>query len=99
MPGCKITFLPHQKAGVFQPRTSFRDAAIDLGILIESTCAGIGTCGKCKVEVKTGAEPPTKVEREVLSAQEIGKGVRLSCQALVSSDAVCVTPEASLSMI
>ena len=99
MPGYRLTFLPQKKSGVFEGGTTFRDAALELGILIDSTCAGIGTCGKCKVEVKSGVSPPTDVEGQVLSKLELDKGVRLSCQTSVEDDTVCSIPDTSLSLI
>jgi uncharacterized 2Fe-2S/4Fe-4S cluster protein (DUF4445 family) len=99
MPGCKLTFLPQQKKGTFAPGTPLRDAALELGILIDSTCAGIGTCGKCKVDVKDGVSKITSVEHEVLSPLELEKGIRLACQATVESDTVCTIPDTSLTII
>ena len=99
MHGSRLTFLPQNKSGVFAEGTTLRDAALELGILIEATCAGIGTCGKCKVEAKEGVVAHTDVELEVLSSLELEKGVRLSCQALLESSAVCTIPDTSLSLI
>lgn len=93
MPEHRVLFLPTGKTGYFEAGTPFRDAALDLGIVIESTCAGIGTCAKCKINVKGGAGKPARVEEELLSPAEISGGVRLSCQASVTGDAVCIVPE------
>ncbi|HEY5564624.1 MAG TPA: ASKHA domain-containing protein [Rhodothermia bacterium] len=95
----RVLFLPQEKAGTFVSGTVLRDAALDLGILIDSSCAGIGTCGKCKVEVRQGGSDPTDVEHMVLSAVELSKGVRLACQTTVNSEIVCHVPEQSLSTI
>lgn len=91
----KVTFLPHRRTGFFEEGTSLRDAALELGIVIESTCAGIGTCAKCKVNAKEGVTPHAPVEEELLTPQEISKGVRLSCQAKISGDCVCLVPQES----
>jgi uncharacterized 2Fe-2S/4Fe-4S cluster protein (DUF4445 family) len=99
MRGHRLTFLPQKKSGVFAAGTTLRDAALELGILIDSTCAGIGSCGKCKVEAKSGASRPSAVERTVLSKAELEKGVRLSCQAFIEDDTVCTIPDTSLSLI
>ncbi|MFQ6615587.1 MAG: ASKHA domain-containing protein [Fidelibacterota bacterium] len=93
MPEFKVLFLPSKKTGYFETGTTFRDAALDLGIIIESTCAGIGTCAKCKVNLKGGGGRPARVEKELLTPGEISKGMRLSCQASVKGDAVCIVPE------
>ncbi|MCG3120881.1 MAG: Na(+)-translocating NADH-quinone reductase subunit F [bacterium] len=92
----KILFLPGKKTATFDEGILFREAALDLGIIIESTCAGLGTCAKCKVNIKEGASPPTKVEEQLLTPHELTKGVRLSCQARLIGDSVCVVPPESL---
>ncbi|HEX9655125.1 MAG TPA: 2Fe-2S iron-sulfur cluster-binding protein, partial [bacterium] len=95
MPEHKILFLPSKKSAYFEAGTNFRDAALELGIVIESTCAGIGTCAKCKVNIQEGAAPPTGGEKELLTPKELAKGIRLSCQARIESDGVCVVPQES----
>ncbi|MGH7451441.1 MAG: ASKHA domain-containing protein [bacterium] len=92
----KILFLPNKKTAHFEEGTTFRDAALELGIVIESTCAGIGTCAKCKVNIKEGVCSPAKVEEQLLTPQELAKGVRLSCQARLIGDSVCVVLQESL---
>jgi uncharacterized 2Fe-2S/4Fe-4S cluster protein (DUF4445 family) len=95
MPEHKILFLPSRKTAHFESGTTFRDAALELGIVIESTCAGIGTCAKCKVNIKEGVCSPAKVEEQLLTPQELAKGVRLSCQARLTGDSICVVPQES----
>ncbi len=94
----KITFLPHKKSGFFEKGISIRDAALELGILIESDCAGIGTCAKCKVNVKDGVSSPSQVEKNLLARHELDKGVRLSCQAQIAGNSLCVIPPESQPM-
>ncbi|MDZ7291534.1 MAG: ASKHA domain-containing protein [candidate division KSB1 bacterium] len=95
MPEHKILFLPGKKTAYFDEGITFLDAALELGIIIESTCAGIGTCAKCKVNIKDGVSPPSKIEEQLLTPQELGKGVRLSCQARLIGDSICVVPPES----
>ncbi|RMD97461.1 MAG: DUF4445 domain-containing protein, partial [Calditrichaeota bacterium] len=94
----RIRFLPGRKSAVFEKGITLRDAALALGILIESDCAGIGTCGKCKVEVKGKLNPPTAVEKKLLSRQELQKGIRLSCQALLVNPCTVIVPQSSTSI-
>lgn len=96
MPDHKILFLPGKKTARFEAGTTFRDAALELGIIIESTCAGLGTCAKCKVNIKDGVTPPAVVETQLLTPPELAKGVRLSCQARLTGDSVCIVPQESL---
>lgn len=91
----KVLFLPSRKTGHFETGTNLRDAALELGIVIESSCAGIGTCGKCKVQVHEGVSALTLVEEDVLTGPERSQGFRLSCQAEISGLCVCVVPEGS----
>ncbi len=88
-----LTFEPSQKQGNFPQGVSIRDAALELGILIESPCAGLGFCGKCKVKIPDGAGPVTAAERVKLTQDELDSNVRLACQATLQSDITCVIPQ------
>jgi len=90
----RVTFLPDRRSSLFDEGVSLRDAALELGIVIESSCAGIGTCGECRIEVAEGATPPTTTELDLLTPDELKRGIRLSCQAQVQSDCTCtILPE------
>ena len=53
----------------------------------EKPCGGHGKCGKCKIIVKSGeVSPVTDSERALLDADEIARGVRLSCLACALGD-------------
>lgn len=59
------------------------------GIILESYCGGMGSCGKCVVRILEGrASPPTSQEMWHLK-ERIGEGFRLSCQAVPLGDMVC----------
>lgn len=49
------------------------------GYGIEFPCGGTGSCGACRVRVLEGNAQPTPIDREALSAEDIGKGWRLAC--------------------
>jgi len=58
----------------------------EAGVDIQSVCAGKGICGKCRVIVRTGSEflsQAPKVERIVFSDDEVRKGYRLACRAII----------------
>jgi len=95
MPEHTVQFLPSGQTASFEEGTNIRDAALELGIIIESTCAGIGTCAKCKVKMERGVSPLAEVERQLLAPHEIAKGIRLSCQARLTGDAICIVPQES----
>ena len=67
-------------------------------ILIPSACAGVGTCGLCRVRISTGStgEPlPTELAR--LNRAEIRDGMRLACQVVVRGALSVQVPDAFLS--
>jgi uncharacterized 2Fe-2S/4Fe-4S cluster protein (DUF4445 family) len=91
----KVTFLPGKQSSDFEAGISLLDAALELGVVISSSCAGIGTCAKCRVIAKEGVSQPTPVEADSLSAGEIAQGTRLSCQARLEGDCLCIIPPES----
>ncbi|MGE5351051.1 MAG: ASKHA domain-containing protein [Acidobacteriota bacterium] len=91
----KVTFLPGKKSGYFYEGTTLRDAALELGLVIESSCGGMGTCGECKVVVSEGLNAPASSDEEYLSPQELKEGFRLSCQNIITEDVTCMVPEES----
>lgn len=63
------------------------EAAAGLGLSVEAPCAGRKLCGKCRVAFEAGAPPPTAVERELVSAEDLAGGVRLACRSRPQGDA------------
>ena len=47
-----INFVNENKTAIVPKGTTILDAARNVGIIIESPCNKIGTCGKCKVRVE-----------------------------------------------
>ena len=74
------------------PGVTIFNAANWIGLAIDSTCGGHGTCGKCRVRVQQGSNGIAAADRKVFSADELAKGWRLSCRALVHADTVCEVP-------
>ncbi|TMC41150.1 MAG: DUF4445 domain-containing protein [Chloroflexi bacterium] len=75
------------------PGTTLFSAAHWIGLPIDSTCGGRGTCGKCKVQVLQGGAEITIADRKQLRADELEAGWRLSCQAKVYDDTTVNVPE------
>ncbi len=73
--------LVHVPEGI----TAF-NAANWVGLAIDSTCGGRGTCGKCRVRVRAGDVPATAADHHFLSEAEREAGWRLACRALVSGE-------------
>jgi uncharacterized 2Fe-2S/4Fe-4S cluster protein (DUF4445 family) len=52
-------------------------------LILESPCAGKGTCGKCKIKILSGKiNSIGEEEMSFLTEEEILKGIRLSCFAI-----------------
>ena len=91
----KIRFEPFGVVGQVEKGVTVLQAAIELGVKIESFCAGRGTCGKCRVIATGGLAAPTVMEMKGLTEEELRKGYRLACQAVIESDVVVAVPEES----
>ena len=80
-----ITFMPDNIRAEAHSGELAADAASSAGVRIGRHCGGAGVCGKCRV--MAGEENPfaplTKTEENLLTPEEIKKGVRLSCCAKV----------------
>jgi len=63
------------------------------GETVAMPCNGNGTCGKCKVTANGSLSPLSETERNVLTEEEIEKGVRLACQTIATGN-VCITAKA-----
>jgi uncharacterized 2Fe-2S/4Fe-4S cluster protein (DUF4445 family) len=91
----KVTFQPSGRSVFVLPGTPLVEAAGRAGIILQTTCGGNGTCGKCLVRVVSGACSPPDPNSKILSAQQTRAGLRLACQTRVEGDAVIDVPEAS----
>lgn len=58
----KVLFLPFQIEEKVAPEETIIDVAMRLGIHINASCGGIGTCNKCKVMVESGEVRGEKIE-------------------------------------
>jgi len=95
-----IEFEPVGRRGPCPAGRSLLECARSLGVDLASICGGMGTCGRCMVQVVTGAvTEPTTGEREVFAPRELEEGYRLACRAVPLSDCrVCVPPESLTSL-
>jgi Na+-transporting NADH:ubiquinone oxidoreductase subunit F len=58
----------------------------DQKIFVSSACGGGGTCGQCKVNVKSGGGDILPTEQGHVTKREAKEGCRLSCQLTVKQD-------------
>ena len=55
-------------------------------IFIPSACGGGGTCGQCRVTVKSGGGDILATELDHITKKEAKEGCRLACQVAVRTD-------------
>jgi uncharacterized 2Fe-2S/4Fe-4S cluster protein (DUF4445 family) len=89
----EVTYLPFDRTTRVPTGTTVFSAAHWIGLPIDSTCGGRGTCGKCKVRVIQGRRDPETADHRQLLPAEIADGWRLSCQARIYEDMTCVVPQ------
>jgi uncharacterized 2Fe-2S/4Fe-4S cluster protein (DUF4445 family) len=77
--------------------SSLLEATREAGVGLAALCGGQGRCGRCKVQVVSGAVSPlSAVEKELLSEKELALGFRLACQVRVRGDIRVLVPLESL---
>ncbi len=75
-----MRFLPSGKVRHVRDSLTLFALAREADVSIYNTCNGVGTCGKCLVQVRGPVSEPTDTERRFLSEQQLKDGWRLSCQ-------------------
>ena len=63
------------------------------GVFLPTACAGVGTCGLCRVKVLEGGGDILPSELSHISKKESRTGFRLSCQVPVKRDLKIVIPD------
>ena len=86
----KVKFLQYKKEIEVPDNTDLLSAVLKTGIEIRSTCAGQGTCGSCKIQIKSG-EYFTSISPWI-SKEEKNAGFVLACQTAVLGDMVVDIP-------
>src|SRR6202162_812899 len=89
----EVKYLPFDRVTRVPPGTTLFSAAHWIGLPIDSTCGGRGTCGKCKVRVIKGLPDHETADHRQLRPTEIAEGWRLSCQARIYEDITCEVPQ------
>ena len=92
-PKLEVTYLPFDRTTRVPAGTTVFSAAHWIGLPIDSTCGGRGTCGKCKVRIVRGLTDAETADHRQLRPQEIADGWRLSCQAHIYEDMTCEVPQ------
>ena len=89
----EVVYQPFERTTRVPPGTTLFSAAHWIGLPIDSTCGGRGTCGKCKVRVVVGQAEVTTADHRLLRKEEIEGGWRLSCQTRIYEDMTCEVPQ------
>src|ERR1700726_2601990 len=89
----EVKYLPFDRVTRVPPGTTLFSAAHWIGLPIDSTCGGRGTCGKCKVRLLDGTSEITTADHRLLRKDEVEEGWRLSCQARIYEDISCEVPQ------
>jgi Na+-transporting NADH:ubiquinone oxidoreductase subunit F len=68
-------------------------ALANSGIFVSSACGGGGSCGQCRVKIKSGGGDILPTELDHISKGEAREGERLACQVNVKQDMDIELPE------
>jgi len=93
MTGPTLIFQPYGKRLRTIKGGTVLDAARGIGVDISSICGGKGSCGKCRIVVRSGQEhlsPPSESEKRTLSEDDLISGFRLACQATAMDEGVTI---------
>ena len=89
---CKVTFFPGGSSIDVRKGTTVYDAAVALGIQINSVCGGDDSCGKCLVMVEGDAE--IEAMRSIHD-KERANGYSLACRTKVVGDVRVMVPDSA----
>ncbi len=86
--------LTSGKTIAIKPGTSIMESLKRTGMYLNSSCGSKGTCGKCKIIIKTGQVSIKSTMK--LTQHEINAGYALACQAYPSEDTIIDIPKESI---
>ena len=82
-----------EKAIVTQPGGKLLTALAGAGVFVSSACGGGGSCGQCRVKIKSGGGDILPTELDHITKGEAREGERLACQVAVKNDLELELPE------
>lgn len=85
--------LPSGKSISGTPGTSILEVLKKEGVYLTSSCGGKGTCGKCKIIIKSDSVDIRSTIK--LTQEEIKKGYALACQSFPQGDVLIKIPKES----
>ncbi len=92
---CKVSVEQEEGRNEFvvQGGTTLLSILIDQGMEIPASCGGRGSCGFCKLNVKSGGGDILPTEEMFISKEEKKTGTRLACQVKVKEDIELFVPD------
>jgi NADH:ubiquinone oxidoreductase subunit E/ferredoxin len=92
---CKISVEKEgeKKEFTVQGGCTLLSALLENGIQVPASCAGRGSCGYCKVNVRSGGGQMLPTEELFISKDEEKIGTRLACQVKVKEDVELYVPD------
>lgn len=92
---CKISVEEDDGKNEFtvQGGSTLLSILIDKGMEIPASCGGRGSCGFCKLNVKSGGGDILPTEEMFISKEEKKTGTRLACQVKVKDDIELFVPD------
>ncbi|OEF65108.1 NADH:ubiquinone reductase (Na(+)-transporting) subunit F [Enterovibrio norvegicus] len=78
---------------VTQPGGKLLSALAGAGVFVSSACGGGGSCGQCRVKIKSGGGDILPTELDHISKGEAREGERLACQVAMKIDMDIELPE------
>ncbi len=95
---CEVSVNAGERVFISEGGGTLLAALYDSEIFIPSACGSKGSCGFCKVTVRSGGGPVLPTETPYLTRREIRGGLRLACQVKVKEDLVVAMPEEYLNV-
>ncbi|MHB8170871.1 MAG: ASKHA domain-containing protein [Thermincolia bacterium] len=83
----QLTVMPDNVTIEVNEGENLLKALDQAGIVINSSCGGRGTCGRCVVDMVSG-----DIRSEYTKSKKVGQGQVLSCKATIHSDATVSVP-------
>ena len=75
-----IGVMPIGRTFEYAPGKSLLEVLLENDVFVNNPCNGKGTCGKCRVKIVGGQQPPiSDTEKRLLSYSDLSQGMRLSC--------------------
>lgn len=85
--------INHEKTIHVPVGSKLLTALADAKLFVSSACGGGGSCGQCKVKVKSGGGMLLPTEAAHINKKQAREGVRLACQVAVKQPMAIEVPE------